>query len=1022
MKPVITFVYLIALIGGVLSFPSAKASVPMESVEELKQASILFKQIEMEVLQQLPLSNKPISTVVGGFRLSGNRSIYQVSITDLDILISEKEQRLLPLLRLLKRLHANVTFENGQLIYAFQAGENAIVDFQRSTLKIKEITYPIKLIKGVSDITGKQEIYISEQLFSAALGLHYFWDDTEYSVVVTTEGELNIFQEILARRTQHIEFDLSELTENLPETEGIKNSSDFQQLITFSELSLDIKNIIKEDQNFKFFTPKLTLYGHLLGGEYRMSFSESLNTEQSKTPDFPLWLQEVVWQSDIESFVVEAGDTGIGLTPLSIPFASFTGVSFRGLTEDSFSPLGKKTFLEGNNFSFANEQKIDGVAPIGSTVEIFINGRLSYSELIKTKDGSAIGNGRYELLMSSGLNQTLNEVKTVVTELDGTKTEKVEFISNNISLLKQGQWAYSGGAGTRRRKQEGKLITQGFLAGAGLFYGINNAMTLGFSFASQNDFYRDINSLEESLDSRLYLGEHFSVKLSERLFLTQNIGLNGVIDEDDVVVDNTNQQTNKYPIALENTLEYKASSSLFALYHFDYEKDYSAGDINLGNRKGWGGFIQSKIEGHSIFNSVYANINSHDTDDNTQYFAAEWKNQNLIPKSSLSIRADWIKQQETVATNGNERKLYSLNIISNLTRNIEIELNRSWGKPIEFADNKDLRSGVPVPMITTSLPFGTRVSGKYRFSDSWSTYANYIDSGIGHKSAELSIERNLNFPGEMKFKLLSRHDLINSNQRTIVTFEYPFNRGGGDLFGLSYAKGNNGDSYNINLYLTISGLFTWDKFTPHYIKRTSQIRPESGGIQGRVYLDSNTNGKYDEGEIGMENIDVLLNGRNHYRSGTGGWFYIPRNERQHEIVVSLEPSSLPATYTPTQGVQVANWDKTTLTRVNLGIAALTSLSGKIIFGDVSSRALPGVIVKLIDLDNEKEERQSFSDSYGEYYFGEIKMGRYEIQIITDSLPANTEQVNQLPEFIINAETATDEIVMPTINISRIYFR
>ena len=172
----------------------------------------------------------------------------------------------------------------------------------------------------------------------------------------------------------------------------------------------------------------------------------------------------------------------------------------------------------------------------------------------------------------------------------------------------------------------------------------------------------------------------------------------------------------------------------------------------------------------------------------------------------------------------------------------------------------------------------------------------------------------------------------------------------------------------------------------------------------------------------MENIDVLLNGRNHYRSGTGGWFYIPRNERQHEIVVSLEPSSLPATYTPTQGVQVANWDKTTLTRVNLGIAALTSLSGKIIFGDVSSRALPGVIVKLIDLDNEKEERQSFSDSYGEYYFGEIKMGRYEIQIITDSLPANTEQVNQLPEFIINAETATDEIVMPTINISRIYFR
>jgi hypothetical protein len=1010
------FIYLILLIMVSLLFPVAKAAPPTQGKEELKQSSVLFKQIEIEVLNQLPLSKQPISTIVGGFRLRGNRSIYQVSITDLDILITNNEQRLLPLLRLLKRLRANITFENGQLIYAFRAGENTILNFQNSTLEIKGITYPIELTKGLSDITGKQEVYISEKIFSKELGLNYLWDDTEYSVIVTTDRELNVFQEILARRTQRIEFDLSELTENLPETEGVKNARDFQQLLTFSELSLDIKSIIKEHQHFEFFTPKITLYGHLLGGQYRMSFSESINTQQSKTPDFPLWLQEVIWQSDIESFTVEAGDTGMSLTPLSVPFASFTGVSFRGLTEDDFTPLGKKTFLEGNGFSFANEQKISGMAPVGSTVEIFINGRLSYSELIKAKDGSAIGNSHYELLMSSGLNQTLNEVKTVITELDGTMNENVEFISNNISLLKQGQMAYSGGLGTRRRKQEGKLITQGLLAGAGVFYGINNDITLGLSLSSQNDFYRDTHSLKEFLNSRLYFGEHLAIKISESLFLTQNIGLNLIIDEEDIFVASNGRQTKKYPIAIENTLEYKGSSTLIALYHFDYDIDYSAGDINLGTRKGWGSFIQRKMEGSSIFNSAYANIKSHDSDDNTQYLAAEWKNQNLIPKSSLSLRADWIKQQDTLTNKNKERRLYSANITSGLSRNIEVELNHSWGTPIGFADNKDLRSGVPVPMITTSLPFGTRVSGKYRFSDAWSTYANYIDSGIGHKSAELSIERNLNFPGEMKFKLLSRHDLKSANQRTIVTIEYPFNRGGGDLFGLSFARGNNSDDYNINLYLSISGLFTWNRWTPRFIKRSSQIRPESGGIQGLVYLDINNNGKHDNGEIGVENINVLFNGRKHYRSGSGGWFYIPRNERQQEIVVSLDPSSLPATYTPTQGVQVANWNKAALTRVNLGIAALTSLSGKIIFDDDDSRALAGVIVKLIDLDNNQEERQSFSDSYGEYYFGELKRGRYEIQIITDSLPANTKQVNQLSNFTIDAYSSTEEIEMPTIHI------
>jgi|TARA_B110000902_G_scaffold135890_1_gene157422 hypothetical protein len=1004
-----SFIYSIPLILVSFYITIANAQSSTEEPGKVSQSRISFENIETEVLQLLPLSTHPISTIVGGFRLTGDNRFYRVSITDLDILITDDEQRLLPLLRLLKRLHADVTVENGLVIYAFQTGKSAIIDFQKSSLIVLGKTYPIKLIKGLSDITGKHEIYVSEKIFSEQLGLNYRWDEIEYSVLITTNENLNIFQKILANRSQPIEFDISELTENLPETESVKNTINSQQLLTFSQLSFDIKSKINDNQHYEFITPKLTLYGHLLGGGYKMSLSETINTQQNKIPEFPLWLEEFVWNSDRESFVIEAGDTGIGLTPVSIPFASFTGISFRGLTEDNFSSLGKKTFLDGNSFRFANEQRIEGLAPLGSTVEIFVNGRLSHSEVVKAKDGSAIGNGEYHLLISGGLNQTLNEVKTVITEVDGTSNEKVEYISSNISLLKQGQWAYSGGAGTRRKKQDGKLITQGFLAGAGFYYGLTNDMTIGFSLSSQNNFYTDSHSFEKFLDSRLYFGEHLSLKLSEKLFFTQSLGLNKIIDD-------KVQIKKEHPMALENTLEYKASSTLFAIYHFDYDQDYSAGDINLGNRKGWGSFIQSEVEDNLILNSAYANIKSNNTADNTQYLAAELKNQNWIHNTSLSLRADWIKQHETNIDR--ERKLYSFRLNSNLNKNIGIDFSHSWGEPIGFADNEDLRSGVPVPMITSSLPFGTRVSGKYKFSDTWSSHANYMNSGLGHKTAEFSVERNMNFSGEIKFKLLSRHDLINYNHRTIITLEYPFHRGGGDLLGLNVAKGNSTEGYNINLYLRISGLFTWDRFKPHYIARKSQIKPESGGIKGRVYLDSNTNGKYDEGEVGVNNIDILFNGRKNYRSGREGWFYIPRNERQDEIVVSLNSSSLPAIYTPTQGVQRAKWDKLTLTRVNLGIAILSSLSGKIVFDDETSRALSGVTVKLVDLDNKKEERKSVTDSYGEYYFGEIKTGHYEIQIINDSLPANASPVNEHHNVTINGENATEEIVIETININK----
>ena len=84
-----SFIYSIPLILVSFYITIANAQSSMEEPGKVSQSRISFENIETEVLQLLPLSTHPISTIVGGFRLTGDNRFYRVSITDLDILITD---------------------------------------------------------------------------------------------------------------------------------------------------------------------------------------------------------------------------------------------------------------------------------------------------------------------------------------------------------------------------------------------------------------------------------------------------------------------------------------------------------------------------------------------------------------------------------------------------------------------------------------------------------------------------------------------------------------------------------------------------------------------------------------------------------------------------------------------------------------------------------------------------------------------------------------------------------------------
>jgi hypothetical protein len=460
-----------------------------------------------------------------------------------------------------------------------------------------------------------------------------------------------------------------------------------------------------------------------------------------------------------------------------------------------------------------------------------------------------------------------------------------------------------------------------------------------------------------------------------------------------------------------------------AYYNFHYQQDYSAGGINLTNRKGWGAFLNNNLNNGYSLNTAYAHISVFDRDIYTNYLAAELQTRYLIPKSKISLRGDWVTQQKANGeplNNKTELALYSLDITAKLIKSVELGLNHGWGEPISFTDNEDLRSGVPVPMITSSLSFGTRVNAKYKITDTWVTSANYSNSGIGHKTAEVLISRNISAPGEFKFKIQKRFDLTNKQQITSTNIEYSFLSGGGDLIGLSAVVGDKIDGVNASIYLRLSSLLTWDGVRPYMINKNKKIRAATGGIRGFVYLDSNTNGRLDPGEKGLSDIDVVVNGKLYYISDEDGWFYIPRSARHETIVIALDVESLPAIFTPTQGVQQATWAKGTLTRINLGIAALTSATGKIIYQENHEKSFAGAVINLVNLADQQVAHQSITDGQGEYYFGELSQGQYQIQIDADSMPDGVKIIGELPTLILTADEAGKDIEIPTSFVTEVH--
>ncbi|MBU1708226.1 hypothetical protein KKB28_10000, partial [bacterium] len=170
----------------------------------------------------------------------------------------------------------------------------------------------------------------------------------------------------------------------------------------------------------------------------------------------------------------------------------------------------------------------------------------------------------------------------------------------------------------------------------------------------------------------------------------------------------------------------------------------------------------------------------------------------------------------------------------------------------------------------------------------------------------------------------------------------------------------------------------------------SRLSPKVGGLKGQVFLDSNGNGLRESGEPGIGGVEILTNtGQRITPSRSGKFILTPRGEHSR-VRVQLNPATVPAFYAATNGAQWAELEEGALTRVNLGLVILNSISGKLVGPDShdSTRTIGIGMVRIMARTAEGNiAKESITSGSGSYYLGELKPGDYRIEVDERTLPA-----------------------------------
>lgn len=987
------FAYMVLILGIILAKPCYGSQNIVETFSAEKSLNPTH----------LQLSNQQVTVDVVGFSLRGRVARHQVSVFDFDMFTTDKGLRYIPFLRLLNIFQAEGKLTDHQLSFSIDKVSTYSVEINVAANEFTILSNgrQYAMISGVSEVTGEQEIYLPEETLGDLFGFDYQWNDAEYTYFLTTKKKLRVFPD---DKMSSIDFSLfKKITENLPVTESIRMPANSREWLSFIDAGIRLDGRVSKTASSSKLRPDVSLYGQIFNGSYVLRLAENIDLKTGRVPKAPLWFNRGLWFSKSQTANMRIGDTNVGLSHLIVPSASFTGLVVRGIA-GGISDKNRNVFLNNSRFNFVSEVTFDGFEQLGATVRLFINGRLVDTVLVEDTKEAPPGQGRYVFSGVGLLSKRVNEIRIAVENPDGSIDEYRKTLLGASDLLPEKQGAYSMGFGTKRKKLNDGLNAEGIFGGVGFYYGISRFATLGMVAAYQDDFFKGAvfnnPSTQEDAPQRVFLGESLTLKMLENLIVKGAIAANFI------------ENAPSSPRARDVSVDYGQENILLSSTAFSYDKDYTNGSRDIGDRKGYSLFGEWRNQAGFSLQGSAARIQKLSNNQQEDFAISELNFPTLnFWTTKFRLRVDSVRKNLPNSSVLALEKMYSSRVNFQPARFARFNAEYVWGDAIDNSSEGSLRSGLSFPLMGSTFSFGLKVESKFSIGRYNRLSFDFRDPKSGQKNAGVTFQRVRRTTGVLDFILRYRYDLQNKQGTANLDFDYPLNVSRRNVIGGGITYSEASRSFTANVNLTVSSLFFPGGGRINRIPNDWRINPRVGGIKGLVYLDVNANGHHEPGEPGIPHMTVLVDGRQTLMSDDNGFFFTNRRSFKDRVILSLDLEDIPAIYTPTQGAQEAIWEEHIFTQVKLGVSALGSISGVISVSRLGQpvRELPGAMVLLIKVDDGQVVGRSIADSGGGYYFGELRPGKYRVDIDPMTVPSSYRIADEKPEITLETSFEPDDI-------------
>lgn len=927
------------------------------------------------------------SEIVGMTILGSQSDMHTATTGDLDVALSSEFERYMPLVRLLKGFHVRANREGGRLIFQADFSPPVIFDIESGEINIDGAAQQVDFIAGISDITQTREIYLPVDVVAQIFNFRIEWSEEQYEYVAHTDNVLSMWKRKAPSSSKGVEL----IPADLPQAHAPARPSTSLVSLMETRMNYQMSSGLNGEVPEASLSLSETIYGHLFGGRYHVSFSQPslvINEAGGLTAsDTEATLpRRIEWTKEIgENSQMFLGDTNFNLNDLAMPFVNnMTGLRVSGLVgEGSEEIAGIPQFSLTNSFLQTNDYS--GLARLGSEVKLIVNENEVATAPVLDEPDLPNGYGRYEFFDVSIPGGSLVDIRIEIHEPDGTLIELDKSTVNADRLVGDGQIAYLGGIGTRRDLQE--WGAQGILGGARLLYGVTPTLTLGLTAAYQDEYF---NTNESSSEFRSvaktsgHLASEFAWLAHNKLLLSGDLALStGDETSEGISYDGTAMRLRSdwYPMR-----DFDLSSQLYRYSpgFFDGQNDEleDRQGINISSRWKYRDWFRIRTSLGQVADNLDGD---RDVTREASYQSFEISS-NLIPNTQLRLKADQITPDQ-----GEDQTNFTIGAgYGNYGFSLRGEISEPTGR-LENEYALLLRginaTGVDLyPTQTKSVSINKTLFGRHKFGISWidSQFRQGNSYTFSHRWSGNSLfgltkilplgDDQHSFDIFNEYHSESVEDRLSSRinvyldarrrNRLGLTLDYGFERG-----------------WRLSASLNLTNLFWMDD----KIESISGYRVNPGGsaIKGKVFYDANGNTVMDPGEEGIPDIAVLSQGRKVGSTDKKGNFLLSTRYGETEASVYLDIDSVPALLSPTHALQTAYTAKGAFTEINFGLAPVISLSGILLGQDENKNdhnPISGVRVFLFNQEGELI-KESITAPDGSYFL-EAMPGNYSIKVDT----------------------------------------